>query len=94
MPTMSMNRMHGANETSKHTPKRAHPLGGEGSMEFFYIFLFSWKSGFSSHRISKKINIFQVPQGSQKYRSMLLSFYFHIFTSQNCTPTPLHPRRK
>jgi hypothetical protein len=31
--------LHGANETSKHTPKRAHPLGwGWARMEFFIFF--------------------------------------------------------
>jgi hypothetical protein len=68
--------LHGANETSKHTPKRAHPWGGEGrggeGMEFFIFFLFpSYSHGNLDFLVSEKINIFQVPQGSQKYRSML-----------------------
>jgi hypothetical protein len=45
--------------------------GGEG-MEFFIFFLFpSYSHGNLDFLVSEKINIFQVPQGSQKYRSML-----------------------
>jgi hypothetical protein len=51
-------------------------LGGEGrggeGMEFFIFFLFpSYSHGNLDFLVSEKINIFQVPQGSQKYRSML-----------------------
>ncbi len=56
--------LHGANETSKHTPKRAHPWGGRGGEGrggdgilyiFFVPILFPWKSGFSSFRKNKHI---------------------------------------